>query len=402
MTATPDHLTGHSSARNLHDRGLHVFPVDHPRRRECIGKHGPDNPCDGQRGKHPAVKWGVWAVAATPQMIDREWTKYRGLANIGVACGPSQLVVLDEDGAGEIDRWCVTYGITLPDTYTVTTARGPHLYFRWDHTTQRIGNSPKAMEGCKIDVRGDGGFVVAEGSRHADGHLYTGDGREIADLPNEVATLLLAGATTTNGHEDAGQPREPRSDDRDYDNDRIGFHHRHNTLVAYAGRLRKSGLDRAEAEPAFRQRWLLCEQPEGQIPEARYHSPDCPYPVTWEEAENKLRDVFTRYAAGQNLNGAEYVDLGDNTDSTGAGADDNIRAFKFPDGQRPTDVRQRQPATAPRRRSHPLRARLGQVDRLPPRVLDRRRKRRPGHRNRQTSGEGPLHAGGENRGHRSR
>src|SRR5271166_3674001 len=303
---TADQLTGHSSARNLHDRGLHVFPVDHPNHPQCIGKHGPDTPCDGQRGKHPAVKWGVWAHTVTPQMIDLEWDKYRGLANIGVACGPSQLVVLDEDAAGEIERWCVTYGITLPDTYTVTTGRGGHLYYRWDHSVTRIGNSEKAMKGFKINVRGDGGFAVGEGSRHADGHLYTGNGHEIAALPAKAATLLLAGATIANGkpHQDAGQDREQR-DDRDHNNDKIGFHHRHNGLVAYAGRLRGKDLDYQEALPVFRARWLLCEQPEGLIPEAKFHStppPDCNYPVTWEEAEAKLRDVFGRYPGGQNLN----------------------------------------------------------------------------------------------------
>jgi hypothetical protein len=83
-------------------------------------------------------------------MIGLEWEKHGGLANFGVACGPSGLVVLDEDAPGEVERWCVTYGVTLPDTYTVDTGRGRHLYFSWDHTTQRIGNSPKAMEGFKI------------------------------------------------------------------------------------------------------------------------------------------------------------------------------------------------------------------------------------------------------------
>jgi hypothetical protein len=318
MTET---LTGHASARNLHDRGLHVFPVDHPGHAECIGRHGPESPCDGARGKHPAVKWGVWAVTITPQMIDLEWGKYRGRANIGISCGPSNLVVLDEDAPGEIERWCVTYGITLPDTYTVTTGRGRHLYFHWDHTAARIANSPKAMQGFKIDVRGDGGFVVAAGSRHESGELYAGNGLEIVELPDQVAQLLLAGAG-----EDTGEHPEPAPDDADHHADhhttRIGYGRRHKALVAYAGRLRKSGLDCQEAEPAFRQRWLCCEQPEGQVPEARFHSFDCPYPVTWEQAQAKLRSVFKLYPAGQNLDGgadhvhgtAGFVDLGDEVD----------------------------------------------------------------------------------------
>jgi hypothetical protein len=302
-----DTVCGVEAALALHARGFHVFPADHPDHPECIGKHGPDSPCDGKRGKHPAVKWGVWAVTVTPQMIEREWAKHGGLANVAVACGPSNLVILDEDEHGELERWCAAYGITLPDTYTVTTGRGRHLYYHWDHSAQRIGNSPKSMDGYKIDVRGDGGYAVGEGSQHETGVIYTGDGRMV-DLPEQVAQLLLAGAPA-NGqpHGDAGQFWEQHGA-RDYANDKIGFHKRHHGLVAYAGRLRKSGLSLTEALPVFRQRWLLCEQPESQIPGAKFHNPDCPYPVTWEEAEAKLRDVYGRYAAGQDLNGAEYAD----------------------------------------------------------------------------------------------
>ena len=54
-----------ANAKAIHDRGLRVFPADHPDQPNCIGKHGPENPCDGIRGKHPAVKWGTWAVAPT-------------------------------------------------------------------------------------------------------------------------------------------------------------------------------------------------------------------------------------------------------------------------------------------------------------------------------------------------
>jgi Bifunctional DNA primase/polymerase, N-terminal len=304
-----------TSVYDLAAQGLHVFPADHPGHPECIGRHGPDSPCDGTRGKHPAVKWGVWAVTVTPQMIDLEWGKHGGLANPAVACGPSNIVILDEDQVGELDRWCAAYGIALPDTYTVSTGRGRHLYFRWDHTKQRIGNSAKAMDGFKIDVRGDGGYAIAEGSQHESGVIYTGNGRPIADLTGPLAALLLAGAANGQQPEDAGPLGEHR-DGRDYDNDKIGFHKRHHALVAYAGRLRKSGLSLAEALPAFRQRWLLCEQPEGQIPEARYHSPDCPYPVTWEDAQAKLRDVYGRYPGGR-LGGDNYADPEDTGSAAG-------------------------------------------------------------------------------------
>ena len=299
-----------AAAHDLHERGLHIFPTDHPDQPECIGLHGPKNPCDGERGKHPAVKWSTWGATVTPRMIKLAWTKRGGLANIAIACGPSNLVVLDEDEAGELQRWCDAYGIVLPDTYTVTTGRGEHRYFTWDHSATRIGNSKKAMPGFKLDVRGDGGYAIAEGSRHASGVVYTGNGAPIAELPEKVAAILLAAANVNGANTgadtdatDTGADTNASADflreHADPNSTKIGHRHRHNELVAYAGRLRKSGLDLTEALPTFRQRWLLCEQPDGQIPEAHFHSGACPYPVTWEEAEAKLGDVYRRYAAGQ-------------------------------------------------------------------------------------------------------
>lgn len=297
-------LTDH--AHRMLDQGLHVFPLDHPEQRNCAGLHGPNNPCDGTRGKHPAVKFGTWATTVTHQQIDLQWDKRRGLANIGIACGPSNLVILDEDAPGELDRWADAHGITLPATYTVTTGRtngGRHLYYRWDHTERPITNTAKALDGFKVDVRGKGGYVVGEHSRHASGAVYTGNGEPIAALPAEVAALLLAGKTkpdSDNAPVSGGEPSwEKISDASDPNTARIGYHDRHDALVAYAGRLRNKGLDYTEALPVFRQRWLLCEQPAGQIPEATYHSPQCPFPVTWDEAQAKLRDVYERYAAGQ-------------------------------------------------------------------------------------------------------
>lgn len=282
-------------AHRMLDQGLHVFPLDHPGQRNCAGLHGPNNPCDGTRGKHPAVVWGTWAQTVTHKQIDLQWDKRRGLANIGVACGPSNLVILDEDAPGELEKWGAAYGIALPDTFTVSTGRGRHLYYRWDHAQRPIGNTAKAMRGFKIDVRGKGGYAVAEHSQHASGATYTGNGKPIVGLPDDVAELLLAGAT------EATESPEWETITAGPNAAKIGFRKRHEALVAYAGRLRKLGLDYAEALPVFRQRWELCEQPTGQIPEAKYHGTppaDCNYPVTWPEAQGKLRDVFDRYQAG--------------------------------------------------------------------------------------------------------
>jgi putative DNA primase/helicase len=288
-------------AHHLHQCGFHVFPTDHPDQSACIGLH---SLCDGQRGKHPAVKFGTWAITPTDKMIDLAWAKHRGLANLGIACGPSGLVVLDEDKTGELERWAVTYGVTLPDTYTVTTGRGRHLYYHWDHDAQHIGLVPKAVDGFAMDVRGDGGLVIGEGSHHASGAVYTGNRLPVVPLPDKVAEILLAvqSRQPNRGSSSTNSESEGETFTTNPNISKIGFHERHNALISYAGRLRSKGLDYTEALPVFRQRWLLCEQPTGQISEATFHGTppaDCNYPVTWGEAEAKLADVYGRYAAGQ-------------------------------------------------------------------------------------------------------
>lgn len=282
---------GVTAALRLYERGFHVFPVDHPNHPACIGAHKA-SPCDGTRGKHPTLAWGVWAVTNTVPMIEHEWSKprYKGYANVGIACGPSNIVLLDEDKHGEIARLCADHGLVLPDTYAVSTGRGQHVYLHWDHSARRIPNNGvlKSM-GYAIDVRGDGGMTVAEGSRHRSGAVYTGNDLPVADLPDALAHMLFKDKAS-----DISREPIPLEVDRG----RIAFHERHDALVAYAGRLRRSGLDYGEALPVFRERWLQCEQPTGEIPEARYHSDDCKYPVTWGEAQAKLADVFRRYAQG--------------------------------------------------------------------------------------------------------
>jgi len=298
MNGQVPHQDTTAIALAMHTRGFHVFPADHPGQARCIGKH---HTCDGQRGKHPAVSWGTWAMAATPQMIAQQWARHGGLANIAVACGPSNLVVLDEDAPGELERFAATYGIDLPPTYTVTTGRGRHLYYRWDHSSEgRIGNSHTAVQGFKLDVRGEGGYVIAEGSQHASGAPYAGNGLAVADLPNKLGDLLLACAYNQQHHMPGGNTAGPR-----LAGEMIPAGQRHTQLVKYAGRLRKSGLDLDEAIPVYRQRWLCCQQPAGEIPEAHYHDPACAHPLTWAEALDTLDDIYRRYPSGQNLEDAD-------------------------------------------------------------------------------------------------
>src|SRR5690606_24542765 len=90
----------------------------------------------------------------------------------GVACGPSRLLVVDEDRPGAFAEFADSLGETIPRTLTVTTAKGRHFYFRQpDGVT--LGNATGRLAGRGIDIRGRGGYVIGPGSRHETGVVYT-------------------------------------------------------------------------------------------------------------------------------------------------------------------------------------------------------------------------------------
>jgi hypothetical protein len=89
--------------------------------------------------------------------------------NIGVRTGAaSGIWVLDEDADGAIAALEAQHG-PLPITRMVRTASGRHLW--WKHPGKPIPNSTKLV-GPGLDVRGDGGFVVAPPSLHPNGVFY--------------------------------------------------------------------------------------------------------------------------------------------------------------------------------------------------------------------------------------
>ena len=137
-----------------------------------------------ERGKTPI---GKWKEQATKSIDDIEDWKAKGY-NVGLACGPTSGVwVLDVDD--EDANIAILEKISLPATYTIKTGKGYHYYFKWVEGMQ-ITNSHRC-EIAKVDVRGDGGYVVAEGSTHESGHVYACiDSSEPALADKELLDLL--------------------------------------------------------------------------------------------------------------------------------------------------------------------------------------------------------------------
>jgi bifunctional DNA primase/polymerase-like protein len=105
-----------------------------------------------------------------PGVIERWWQ--RADFNIGVATGAvSGILVIDVDDVdaeAELRR-LETAHVALPATVEAITARGRHLFFRWPE--QDIRNSAgKIAPG--IDVRGNGGYIIAPPSLHPSGRRY--------------------------------------------------------------------------------------------------------------------------------------------------------------------------------------------------------------------------------------
>lgn len=132
-------------------RGWHVFPCK-------------------PRGKTPLVKGGFKAATVDTGQIEAWWRKWP-TANVAIRTGLiSDLVVIDVDGAKGLAtlKALIAANETLPRTAMCTTGRGFHLYFN----TYRDEGPVFCSSGDGLDVRGEGGYVIAPPSIHASGTPY--------------------------------------------------------------------------------------------------------------------------------------------------------------------------------------------------------------------------------------
>ncbi len=148
------------------------------------------------RGKRPAVRWEPFQHRLPTEEEMREWWRNRPGANLGIVSGAvSGLVVLDVDprhgGAASLETLECEHG-ALPDTVEAQSGGGGrHVYFA--HPGGVLRNRVALRPG--IDVRGDGGLVVAPPSIHASGRRYAwrpGCGpseRPLAALPGWLEDL---------------------------------------------------------------------------------------------------------------------------------------------------------------------------------------------------------------------
>jgi hypothetical protein len=162
-----------------------------------------DNPICHGKGKHPRTQHGFKDSTIDETRISRYWHRMPD-ANIGIATGEaSGIVVLDVDGdAGEesIADLQVKYG-AIPETIeAITGSGGRHIYFAKPFVS--IRNSESKI-GPGLDIRGDGGYVIAPPSMHVCGAHYEWelsahpDDIGLAEVPPWLLQLLGEAATAS-------------------------------------------------------------------------------------------------------------------------------------------------------------------------------------------------------------
>jgi bifunctional DNA primase/polymerase-like protein len=178
-----------------------VIPIPRPRPGMSPGQPGD--------GKVPAIAWSEYQQRRPSVSEISAWFR-AGPMNLAVITGQiSGVVVVDADEPDAL-HWLMR---RLPYTpWQTQTARGVHLWYR--HPGVRVPNRARIDTGpgkLKIDIRGDGGFVIAPGSVHASGAAYVeaGDWNE----PRARIPVFWPGWLTRPERRTRGAKRAPRPTD---------------------------------------------------------------------------------------------------------------------------------------------------------------------------------------------
>lgn len=193
----------------------------------------------GASGKHPRIKnWGEEATT-DPKKITEWWSK-TPLSNIGIPMGEkSGLVALDVDtrhgGDKSLAALEAEFG-PLPRTITATTGSGgKHYVFRYTEELA-LKNAVGFRDG--LDIRTQGGLIVAAPSMHQSGNRYAWDGGlspfecEPADMPEWLVDEIRKVGTkfTVKKKTERVTPKKVREGGRN------------NHLTSLAGSLRRKGM----------------------------------------------------------------------------------------------------------------------------------------------------------------
>lgn len=225
-------------------------------------------------GKIPLTEHGSHDASRDAAQIRSWWERWPN-ANIGIATGKiNRLYVIDADqderkgkyGLQSIKQWERRNG-DLPDTCMVNTGRGGKHWYYIDNAEH-----PNANDIINdVDVRGEGGYVVAPPSVHPEtGAIYEWANHSILDggaaPANDIVRRFL------------GTKKEKSPEEVFQISDKIPDGKRTQSLLSLLGKLVDIGFTQEEARKTIR-----------EINQSR-----CENPLTDKELEREVFPAFTR------------------------------------------------------------------------------------------------------------
>lgn len=182
-------------------------------------------------GKVPLTKNGLKDATRTILGVKEYWGRWPK-ANIGIVIPPGYFVLdidTEHNGFNSLAKMEQDLDFDLPPTWLVTTGSGGHHY--WYKTDKPIRNTARLAGYDGLDIRGQGGYVVAPPSLHRSGLPYetspVWDGAIVMAPPKLINLCLKPTVTHIQGQNDSTIYLEGQRNDR---------------LTRDAGAMRRRGL----------------------------------------------------------------------------------------------------------------------------------------------------------------
>lgn len=137
------------------------------------------------KDKKPLIKWGKYQTEVPSKNEVLSWVKQFPDMQLGIVTGAiSDIVVIDVEEGGDYKQFPKT-------TMVKTGGNGYHLYYK--HPETPVKNGVRVIE--LVDIRGDGGYVMAPGSRSTKGsYEWTDFKDELTLYPVEMMGTLQQAA----------------------------------------------------------------------------------------------------------------------------------------------------------------------------------------------------------------
>ncbi len=221
------------------------------------------------KGKKPLIDWKPYQQRLSTETELRSWLEKWPEMNIGIVTGfISGLTVLDLDGT-DGNEFRLKKNIVSPAVSL--TGNGRQVFYKWK---DGIKNSVKVIA-SGVDVRGEGGFVVAPPSIHQSGKMYRWERFvpvRIPDFPTELVSVTYM----------AKEPKVVVTKSDDWLSEALEEMkngHVHNTLVSVLGKFRAHNFSVSDT--------------------VRLLQPHCfENGAAFRGLEAKVREIWGRYPSG--------------------------------------------------------------------------------------------------------